>query len=338
MHMAVRPRKWLMLKSCLPYTYRNKVTIESKCYKKLVFAEVQHFKEKGDIETAIRLEAVFGRTATAENFEIGKFTACDRQVLYYNKWKSENPKHVLIFINGLESHAGWFSGIANDLVNKKIAVYGLDRRGSGLNARCFGGFEDWVCDIDRLIKRAKKENPCTKIHLISVCFGAKPATVCAIQQVEKLDSLIYLSPGMSVKVTPTLMEKLKIGLSILPWLSFNIQSPIRDDEMFTDSPKSLYFLYNDKLRTFSPRACDFFQARKIDSYISKNSNKLKIPSLVLFAGKDQIVDNEKTKMAFQRFGQKPKIIEYHESEHVLFFGQAKNKLIGDIVNFVCTVA
>ena len=312
------------------------MTVKSRSYEKYILAEMQHLKEKGDMETAIRLEAVFGKTGAANNFEIGKFTARDRRVLYYNKWKSESPEHVLVFINGLESHAGWFSGMANGLIKKRITVYGLDRRGSGLNVRSFGKFDDWVCDINWLIKRVKKEDPEAKIHLISVCFGAKPATVCAIRQVERFDSLIYLSPGMCVKVTPTFMEKLKIGLSILPGLSFNIQSPIRNDKMFTDSPESLYFLYNDKLRTFSPRAADFFQARKIESYILKNSDKVKIPSLVLLAGKDQIVDKKKKKMTFQRFGQKPKIIEYHESEHVIFFGQAKNKLISDIANFIRT--
>jgi esterase/lipase len=104
--------------------------------------------------------------------------------------------------------------------------------------------------------------------------------------------------------------------------------------MFTDSPDALYFLYNDKLRTYSPRANDFFQARKIDLYISKNSDKVKTPSLVLLAGKDRIVDNVKTKMAFQRFDRKPKLIEYPESEHVIFFGLSKNKLTTDIVNFI----
>jgi alpha-beta hydrolase superfamily lysophospholipase len=337
MRMGTCVRKGFAVKPCLPYTYRHKMTVESECYKKLLRAEVRHLKEKGDMETAIRLEAIFGKVGGSNDFETGKFIALDGQVLYYNKWKSENPEHVLIFINGLESHAGWFSGMAADLVKKRIAIYGLDRRGSGLNVRNFGKFEAWINDINRLIKRTRKENPGAKIHLISVCFGAKSVTACAIRKAERFDSLIYLSPGMSVRVKPTLIEKLKIGLSMLPWLSFNVRSPIRDDEMFTDSPEALYFLYNDRLRTFSPRASVFFQSKKIDSYISKNSDKVKIPSLVLLAGKDQIVDNAKTKMAFQRFDQKPKIIEYHESEHVIFFGRAKNKLTGDIADFIQSI-
>jgi alpha-beta hydrolase superfamily lysophospholipase len=310
------------------------VTVESECYRKEVLAELKHLKEKGDMETAIRLEAVLGRSGASNDFEIDNFTALDRQSIYYNKWISETTQHVFIFINGLESHAGWFSRMAAELINKGVMVYGLDRRGSGLNTRSYGGFKDWICDINLLIKKAKKKNPGTKIHLVSVCFGAKLATACAIQQVERFDSLIYLSPGISVRVVPTLMEKIKIFLSILPWLSLNIQSPIRNDKMFTDSPDALYFLYNDKLRTFSPRAKDFFQAREIDSYIFKNFDKVKIPSLVLLAGKDQIVDNAKTKMAFSKFGRKSKIIEYHESEHVIFFGQAMAKLTSDIISFI----
>lgn len=328
-------RKRSVFKHSLPYTYRNKMTVEGEYYKEQVRAELHQLKEKdSSLETVIRLETILGKASASNDFEIDKFTALDGQVLYYNKWNSEKPEHVFIFINGLESHAGWFSSVATDLVDKGIMVYGLDRRGSGLNVRNFGGFKDWVSDINMLIKIARNKCPGTKIHLVSVCFGAKLTTVCAIQQSESFESLIYLSPGIRVKVAPTLVEKLKIGLSMLPGLSFNIPSPIRDDKMFTDSPEALYFLYNDKLRTFSCRAGDFCQARKIDSYISKNSNKVNIPSLVLLAGKDQIVDNEETKKAFQRFGQKPEIIEYHDSEHVIFFGQSRNKLVFDIVGFI----
>ena len=59
--MGTCPRKWLRWKPCLPYTYKDKVTVESEYYKKEVLAELGHLKEKGDMETTIRLEAIFGR-------------------------------------------------------------------------------------------------------------------------------------------------------------------------------------------------------------------------------------------------------------------------------------
>lgn len=254
--------------------------------------------------------------------------------IYYNKWKVEYPEHVFIFLNGLESHAGWFDEMADALAGDSVRTYGLDRRGSGLNCRNSGKYQDWIDDVTELARIAKNENPVAKIHLVSICFGAKLATACAIQGPNRYDSLIYLSPGLSVKVTPTPKEKMLIGLDKLPKMYFNIRTPIKNDEMFTSQPKALYFLYNDKLRTHSPRASDFYQAMMIDLYISKKLGKVTTPSLALLAGKDQVVNNKKTLKALSKFGQKPKIIEYPNSDHVIFFGRSRDGMKRDILNYL----
>lgn len=328
----------------LPYTYRNKLSAESQEYKDIIKEEIYSRKklqesENGsqeNLETLIRLEAIcYGINFSSDNFKIDQFSSYDKQTIRFNKWqkKEAQSKHILIYLNGLESHAGWFSEVANELAKRGITIYGLDRRGSGLNSRNIGKWQDWVDDVDKIVEIAKNENQEVKIYLTSLCFGAKIATAYAIQNPEKINSLIYFSPGINVKVDPTPYEKLIIGLSLLG-LPFNIPSPIRKDSMFTDSKEALDFLHRDKLRTSSPRARDVFEAKKINSYILKNLEKITTPSLVLLAEKDQVVDNEATKKTLQKFGKKPEIIQYMDSEHTIFFGSSKNKLIEDIVNFI----
>jgi len=324
----------------LPFTYRDGITVQSVKYKKQVRNELQQLKEKhGSLESMIRLEHILGRTgSSSEDFEINQFPACDRQILYFSKWKSEHPKNVFICLNGLESHSGWFSEMAFDLVRKGIAVYGLDRRGSGLNTRNIGTYQDWLNDVNEVVGIARSEHPQARIHLAAICFGAVLATAYAIQHPEKIASLIHLSPGMNVKVDCTPIEKLKIALDRLPGLSFNIPSPIKADEMFTDSVKALYFLYKDKLRTFSPRASDFYQAKKIKSYISKHLCNVRTPSLVLLAERDQVVDNAETEKTLGGFAQGQEITEYPESEHVIFFGSSRDDLVSDIIEFINRLA
>ncbi|MBW8035592.1 MAG: alpha/beta hydrolase [Planctomycetes bacterium] len=320
----------------LPYTFRNKITVESETYKDYVKTELHRLKEKpGSLETIIRLENTLSSPAPSSNdFLIDHFIAADGQTIRFNKWNPKNTEHIFIFLNGLESHAGWFSSMAADFAKNDIATYALDRRGSGLNSKNTGKYRQWISDVFELTKIAKHQNPNTKTHLVSICFGAKLATACAIKQPDEFDSLIYMSPGISVKVTPTPLEKLLIALDALSPFSFNIPSPIKDDEMFTDSPDALYFLYKDKLRTHSPRASDFYQARKLNAYILKNLNKIKTPSLVLLAEKDQILNLEKTKRIFASFTKKPKTIIYPNSQHVIFFAEAKQKLESDILDYI----
>ncbi len=324
------------IKLRLPYTYRDKITVENAKYKKQVKSEIQQLKEKqGRPEAMVRLERVLGETSfSSDNFEIDQIPAFNGQAILFNKWKSNNPEHVFVYLNGLESHAGWFSDVAFDLVKKRIVIYGLDRRGSGLNSRNIGKYQDWIDDTNRVIEIARRENPESKVHLISLCFGAAVATACAIQQRAKIDSLIYMSPGINVKVDIALIEKLKVGWNRFLGLSYNIQSPIREDKMFTDSVESLYFLYKDKLRTFSPRAGDFLQAKKINSYILKNLDKVSIPSIALLAERDRVVDNIKTRKTLMKFAKRPEIIEYPDSEHIIYFGSSKGQLISDVIDFI----
>lgn len=326
------------MKTPLPYTYRDKTTIQSAEYKERVKTEIQRLKEKpGSKEAMIRLEAILGeRTTTSDEFEISTFTSTDNRQIYFSSWKTQTPNNIFIFLNGLESHAGWLSPIAGEFAKNNIITYGLDRRGSGLNTRIKGKYQNWIDDVTELTKIAKKKHPTAKSHLVSICFGAKLATACAIQNPKQYDSLIYMSPGLSVKVNTSLKENMLIVFDILPAISFNIRSPIKQDKMFTVHPEALYFLYSDKLRTYSPRACDFFQAMMIDRFVKKNLNNQTTASLVLFAGKDRVVNNDKTKEMLAKFAHRPKIIEYPSSEHVIFFGPSKNRLISDIIRFTNT--
>jgi len=324
------------MKNHLPFTFRNNLTIDSVEYRELANIELQRLKEKGlNTKTIIRLETILDQTQTTSDvFEICSFMSPDGHGIYYNKWNVRSPKHVFIFLNGLESHAGWFDDLADSFVSENIRTYALDRRGSGLNSRHCGTFQNWIDDITEVTKIAKDENPRAKIHLVSICFGAKPATACAIQNPGQYDSLIYMSPGLKVKVAPTPKEKLMITADKFPRAYFNIRTPIKLDEMFTSNTKALYFLYKDKLRTHSPRASDFFQAMMLNLFISKNLEKMKTPSLALLAGNDRIVNNHKTMDILNKFKQQPKIIEYPDSDHVIFFGKSKEEMQRDILNFL----
>ena len=72
----------------------------------------------------------------------------------------------------------------------------------------------------------------------------------------------------------------------------------------------------------------------LHAYISKNLDKQTTPSLALLAGNDQVVDNKKTITVINKFAQKPKIIQYPDSDHVIFFGKHKKEMTADIMNYL----
>lgn len=327
----------LSLQGCanLPNIYRNNLTIDSQAYKQAIKDEdINTVYSANNLEQRARnLYMLDGTKITTERFDVDGFEEGNNLVAY-GKWKTKNPKEVLIYLNGLESHSGWFSEPAQKLAEAGIVIYGLDRRGSGLNTRLKGAGKNWVSDVDRIIEIAKKENPGCDINLASLCFGARIASDYAIKNPNKINSLIYISPGLNVKVQPNILETTSIILDGIG-IQTNTQSPIKKDSMFTTNPKYLQFLKTDKLRTRAVNSDDYLDGKKLLEEVNKNLNRITAPSLVLLAEKDKIVDNKKTKQTLEKFGKMPEVIEYPTDHTIFFSGElTTNKFIKDIEEFI----
>lgn len=324
----------ILISGCanLPNIYRNNLTVNSQAYKKSAKKELYQTR---NIEERARLKYMLNDFLgiDSKNFAIRVFTDKNKKIAY-SKWKSQNPREILIYLNGLESHSGWFSEPANQLTEKGIVVYGLDRRGSGLNTRIKGGSQDWLKDLDKMVEIAKNENPNIDINLASLCFGARLSTSYAIKNQEKISSLIYISPGFDMKVGLNFLE---LGSIILDCFGIqtNTQSPIKNNEMFTSNSDYLEFLKKDRLRTYAPNSDTYIKGENLLKQSLKDLDKIKIPSLVLLAFNDSIINIEKTKKTIRKFGKKPEIIEY-PTEHTIFFdGECiMPKFIKDIIEFI----
>ena len=62
---------------------------------------------------------------------LGQIRTRDGKSLSFRKWSG--AADVIIFLHGVESNSGWFTPFASRLNEKGFTLYGLDRRGSGLN-------------------------------------------------------------------------------------------------------------------------------------------------------------------------------------------------------------
>src|SRR3712207_267872 len=65
-------------------------------------------------------------------------------------WRRPSPAASLILLHGLQSHAQWFAEAAELLLDRGLAVYALDRRGSGSAAGergDVGCYSDWFAEV-----------------------------------------------------------------------------------------------------------------------------------------------------------------------------------------------
>lgn len=50
----------------------------------------------------------------------------------------DNPRGLIVFVHGIQSHAGWYDNSCRQLQQAGYTVYFLDRRGSGMNQEARG--------------------------------------------------------------------------------------------------------------------------------------------------------------------------------------------------------
>jgi len=316
----------------LPNVYRNGLTVDSRDYVKAVMDE--SFSGENLEDVVMHSYVIDGRHGEfGDNFKVDVFNEGDREIAY-SKWGIDGVgKEVLIYLNGLESHSGWFSESAKHFAEGGMVVYGLDRRGSGLNSRVNGDGKSWVSDVGKVIEIARSENLGCDINLVSLCFGARLATSYAVENPGDVDSLIYISPGLNVKVDLNLFEKFGILLDAVG-IQTNTRSPIKDDTMFTDNSRWLGFLERDKLRTVALSSDDYLDGENLLNGVRGRLGEIDVRSLVLLAGRDEIVDNNKTRVTFGEFGEKPTIVEYPCGHTIFFDDSIAPKFLKEVEEFV----
>lgn len=270
--------------------------------------------------------------------EVRTYEASDGRMIHYREWRPEDCRAVAVNVHGIQSHSGWFLDSCEHLARHGIRVLSLDRRGSGLNeeerghARSYGILID---DVARVLEGLRSASPDAKIHLLGVCWGGKIAACLAALRPELVDSLVLSAPGLAAKVEPGFGERARIALCtlILPKRRFKI--PIDRAEMFTSNPARIEFIRQDPLRLDLATARLMAESRRLDWRLEKVVPRIRVPSLLLLADHDPIVDNEGTARVFQCFGSKDKRIKtFRDACHMLEFEVENTRYFDTLVTWI----
>ena len=165
----------------------------------------------------------------------------------------------------------------------------------------------------------------------AISWGGKIAFGLEIRMANLVDGFILLAPGFCPKVHPTRKERFFIALGSLfaPRRLFNI--PLNDPELFTSNPVAQKFLKEDPLALRKATARFLLDSVRLDFYLRIFRTKISKPILLLIAGQDKIIDNEKTIEFVKRFSSGSLTIkEYPEAHHTFEFEPQPQKHIEEI--------
>jgi acylglycerol lipase len=270
--------------------------------------------------------------------EQGEYTGSDGARLAYVGYTAPASRTALVYLHGIESHAGWFALAADQLRQQGFDVYCLDRRGSGLNrenrALLSGYVDDYstlLADIRAFITplHARYE----QVFLVGLSWGGKLALSYVLSHPEDVDGLVLITPGLRAAVDVSFFDKLKIALLSPLQPTARVRVPIRPD-MFTTTPEYLAYIQQDPLRLTSATVRFFWQSHRLDRYIDRNIGSNRVPVQLFLAGQDKIIDNEAV-LELLLQGRSPglDVLGYEDQTHSIQL-DAPQRLVDDVTDWI----
>jgi alpha-beta hydrolase superfamily lysophospholipase len=279
---------------------------------------------------------------------IDTFTASDGYPLRYRRYEpGGEPRATIIGIHGIQSHGGWYEYSCTKLCEAGFRVLYLDRRGSGLNdqargdAPAFGRLLDDLVELVRspavvgATRPGAAANHEGKVFFAAVSWGGKLAVALQRLQEGLVDGLMLLCPGLfpQVGIAPWTQLGIFGARLISPRRLFPI--PLDDPELFTTSPRWREFIHADPLALHQATARFFVESFRLDRYLRKAPGHVKVPVLLLLAGQDRIIRNDKTQRFFQKFATADKnVITYGEAHHTLEFEPDPHRFVTEMVRWL----
>ncbi|MCX5682150.1 MAG: alpha/beta fold hydrolase [Planctomycetota bacterium] len=217
------------------------------------------------------------------------YQAADATPLPMRVWSPQRPRAVVVYLHGIQSHCGWYGASSRHLAEAGVAVYQLERRGSGSDAAHERGHVDraetWLDDVAAAARLACGETGLAPVHLMGVSWGGKLALACVAHRPELYRSLLLAAPGILPRVDPTLAIKVRVAQSLMG---------------------------GQPLRRF-PIPLQDAMARKAARVVAR-------PTLLALAEKDRIIDNAATRALVEAMPcSRRRVIVYPGASHTLEF-------------------
>jgi alpha-beta hydrolase superfamily lysophospholipase len=279
----------------------------------------------------------------AENspYRVAGHTSSDGYQWKYREYSTVGQaKGILVFVHGIQSHAGWYEYGCTKLADAGYHVYFLDRRGSGMNpeqrgdAPSFRRLLDDVAEFLTVLPRSIVRGHTTAslpVFLAGISWGGKLATALERRNPGLIDGLILMCPGFFAKVRPSLWQRIGIAFARLFRPSKLFPIPLSEPELFTASPRWQQFLRDDPLQLHHATSRLLIESLRLDGYLRFSPKYVHVPTLLLLASEDRIIRNEPTREFVGRFATQDKtIIEYPGAHHTLEFEADPNLFIRDV--------
>jgi alpha-beta hydrolase superfamily lysophospholipase len=243
----------------------------------------------------------------------------------------------VVFLHGIQSHGGWYPRSCSQIAAAGYEVFFLDRRGCGLNTESRGdlpNFRRALDDIAEFVDTLPTDKPRL---LAAISWGGKLGVALQYRRPGFVDGLALLCPGFFPVIRAGFFTRMRIGRCALTSPTRMFPIPLNDPTLFTESERGREFLRKDPVALHEATARMLIQSNSLDMYLRRAWKWVTIPTLLLLAGQDRIIDNAKTRRYVEKFPGPKQVIEYPEAHHTLEFEPKGHPFVTDLFGWMARV-
>jgi acylglycerol lipase len=267
--------------------------------------------------------------------------ASDGYPIRVKTWRPAGPapsRGFVVVLHGVQSHGGWYANLGRTLAGRGYEVHFPDRRGSGANRQDRGHTPSMgrlLADVAEYLLGLRAGEADKPIALAGISWGGKLAVITAGREPELVDALALICPGLHPRVGVSLGERLRIALAYFFDRRKTFPIPLSDPALFTDSHAGQEFIANDPLGLRAATAGLLAASTFIDRLVKRMPPRVRQPALLMLAGRDRIVDNDRTRAYFDRLASEDRrVIDYPEGHHTLEFDPDPSRYALDLAGWL----
>jgi alpha-beta hydrolase superfamily lysophospholipase len=268
----------------------------------------------------------------------GSFEGARGTRIYYQSWMlPPKAKAILVLAHGQGDHSGRYAHVADYLTKRGFVLWASDHRGHGKSGGKRGhtdSFDDYLADLDQMIRIAKDHSPGIKTFLMGASLGGLVVLDYAERHGTDLAGIVVTSPllGLKMKVPGWKMFLGKTLSGIYP--TFSLKTGL-DANLLAHDREIVQRYVNDPLVHGIASTRFYTELRRAQDETMRSADKLKLPCLVIQGGADGIVDPDVATEFYKRIASSDKTLKvYDRFYHEVLNEIGKESVLADIDNWL----
>lgn len=251
-------------------------------------------------------------------------------------WRpAARTRGVVAIVHGVKSHSGYYAWAAEQLAARGLAVYALDLHGRGKSngERLYlEKLDDYLADVDALLKLAREREPALPIFLLGHSAGGVIACVYTLEHQRELAGLVCESFALEVAAPGALRPILKALGRIAPRLPI---LKLKNGD-FSRDPRAVRAMEND------PLVSDEVQPSRTVAELIRATERLRrefpritLPVLILHGTSDKVTRPSGSQLFFEQAGSRDKTLKLYQGHaHDLLNDLDRQVVMADIQGWV----